>query len=174
MISRTKRLTRIAVFAALVVAFCFLSSFIPSINPGFFVVFAAGFLWGWWPGITVGAVGYFIWIIANPYGPSPLPLLVSQIVGISFSGMLGALAKGLFKEIHWSRHTAAVMVLCGLLSGLGYHIVVDVVDAWLYQPFWPRLMAGLVFSLITIISNAIIFPLFFPALVFMYKKENAG
>jgi uncharacterized membrane protein len=172
MMTKTKQLARVAVFSALVFAFCFLSSFVPNVNPAFFVIFAAGFLWGVWPGVTVGAVGYFIWIIANPYGPSPLPLLLSQIVGIGFSGILGALARRFLKDIRWNFSTAVVMAVCGLLSGLVYHVVVDVVDAWLYQPFWPRLLAGLVFSLITIISNAIIFPLFFPALTFLYEKEN--
>lgn len=174
MMTKTRRLARVAVFSALVFAFCFLSSFVPNVNPAFFVVFAAGFLWGWWPGVAVGAVGYLIWILANPYGPSPLPLLLSQIIGISFSGMLGTLARKVFKEIRWNRYAAVIMAVCGLLSGLAYHVVVDVVDAWLYQPFWPRLVAGLAFSLITIVSNAIIFPLFFPALAFLYKKENTG
>jgi len=170
--SRIKTIARVAVFAALVFVFSYFSVFLHNVNPAFFVVFAAGLLWGVWPGIGVGAIGFLLWSIFNPLGPAPFPLMIAQMVGISLSALIGAAAGNSLEEISYNFKIIAILVISGLISGLGYHLVVDTVDALLFQPFWPRLIGGLVFSLITIISNGIIFPLFYPALRFLLKKEK--
>jgi hypothetical protein len=167
-----KIVTRVAVFAALVFIFSYLAAFLYNVNPAFFIVFSAGFLWGLWPGVGVGVIGFFFWSNFNPMGPVPFPLLISQLIGISFSSAIGAISSGFFRPTAVGIKSTIIMILAGLLSGLLYHVVVDVVDAWLYQPFWPRLIGGTVFSLITVISNCIIFPMFYPALVFLYHKEK--
>ncbi len=165
-------ITRVAVFAALVFIFSYASVFLYNVNPAFFIVFLSGFLWGPGAGVGVGVVGFFLWSNFNPLGPAPIPLLISQLLGISFSALIGTVAAKLFHPRKMNARIGAIMILSGLLTGLLYHVVVDIVDAWLYQPFWPRLIGGLVFSLITIVSNCIIFPLFYPALVFLYEKEK--
>lgn len=170
--SGLKIITRVAVFAALVFIFSYLAVFLYNVNPAFFIVFTSGFLWGTWPGIGVGVIGFFLWSNFNPIGPAPAPLLISQLIGISFSALIGRLASKIFTPNSYTFKSTIVMIMSGLLAGLLYHIIVDIVDAWLYQPFWPRLIGGIVFSLITIISNCIIFPMFYPALVFMYRKEK--
>ncbi|UCD16667.1 MAG: ECF transporter S component [Candidatus Zixiibacteriota bacterium] len=172
MSGRVKLLARVAVFSALVFASCYAAVFLPNVNPCFFVVFTAGFLWGVWPGMTVGVVGFFLWSVFNPYGPVVLPLLVSQLVGISFSGIIGAVAARIMIPLRWGYRASTTLIFSGLICGLLYHLVVDVVDALIYQPFWPRLAGGAVFSLITVGSNAIIFPLFYTALAFLKEKES--
>ncbi len=165
-------IARVAVFAALVFIFSYFSVFLQNVNPGFFLVFAAGFAWGIMPGIGVGIIGFFLWSNFNPYGPAPFPILISQMVGITFSALIGTSAR------HWlflktaSFTSIVFLALAGFLCGLFYHIVVDVVDAWVYQPFWPRLIAGLTFSLITMVSNAIIFPILKPVLVFLVERDK--
>jgi len=144
-------ITRVGVFASLVFIFSYFSAFLYNINLGFFIIFVSGFLWGPGPGIGVGLVGFFLWSNFNPFGPA---------------------ASKMFNPEKWSRKGLVILIVSGFLSGLFYHIPVDIVDALLYQPFWPRLIGGAIFSLITIVSCSIIFPLFYPALALMYKKEK--
>ena len=172
--SRIRIIARVAVFAALVFVFSYFSVFIHNVNPAFFIVFSAGFLWGIWPGIGVGAIGFFLWSILNPYGPAPFPLLVSQIVGISLTALIGAGVKRWLTGESKTVQNIFIMAAAGLASGFAYHIIVDPIDALLFQPFWPRLIGGLLFSLITIISNCIIFPLFYPALAYLMKNERSA
>ena len=167
-----KLTTRVAVFASLVFIFSFFSVYFPNVNPAFFIVFSAGFLWGAWPGIGVGVVGFFLWSVFNPMGPPMYPILVAQIIGISFSGLIGSGARRLTKSPKFNTTVIVTLVVSGVLCGLCFQIFVSVVDAWFNQPFWPRLIGGLLFSLITIISNAIIFPLFYPVLSFLYERER--
>ena len=169
---RLKIVTRVAVFAALVFVFSYFSMFLYNVNPSFFIVFTAGLLWGVWPGVGVGVVGFFLWSNFNPMGPSPFPLLISQLAGISLSAPIGAIVGKIITPKGVGFKIMTILFLSGLLTGLLYHVIVDTVDALLYQPFWPRLIGGLLFSLITIISNCILFPMLYPALIFLYKKEK--
>jgi len=165
--------TRVAVFAALVFVFSYFSIFFYNVNPSFFIVFLSGFLWGVWPGVGVGLIGFFLWSNFNPLGPAPVPLMLSQLLGISFSAFIGAGVSKLSFSKSVNIKMILILILSGFLSGLLYHIVVDVVDALLYQPFWPRLIGGTLFSLITIISNSILFPILCPVLIFLYEKEKS-
>lgn len=165
-------ITRVGVFASLVFIFSYFSVFLYNINLGFFVIFLSGFLWGPGPGVGVGLVGFFLWSNFNPFGPVPFPLFLSQLAGVSMIAFIGVIVSRLFKPVIWNRKSMIILTASGFLSGLFYHIPVDIVDALLYQPFWPRLIGGAIFSLITIVSCSIIFPLFYPALALMYKKEK--
>lgn len=167
-----KTITRVAVFAALVFIFSYFSVFLYNVNLAFFIVFSAGFLWGTGPGILVGAIGFFLWSNFNPMGPAPFPLLISQMLGIALTGAIGHFISKLLSKTSSDRGQILLLALSGLFSGLIYHIIVDTIDALIYQPFWPRLIGGLLFSLITIISNSIMFPLLYPALAYLRRKET--
>lgn len=170
--TRLAKITRVAIFAALVFIFSYFSAFLYNVNPAFFIVFMAGYLWGFSSGAAVGAIGFFLWSSFNPMGPAPLPIMVAQLIGIVPSGLIGALMRHFFNLEKWNYLTALLLIMAGLLTAVLYHIPVDVMDAYLYQPFWPRLIGGTVFSLITVVSNCIIFPMFYPVLAFMSKREK--
>jgi uncharacterized membrane protein len=170
--TRLAKITRVAIFAALVFIFSYFSAFLYNVNPAFFIVFTAGYLWGLSSGAAVGLIGFFLWSSFNPMGPAPLPILISQMIGILPSAVIGSLMRRFLNLDKWNLASAISLIFAGLLTGLLYHIPVDIVDAFLYQPFWPRLIGGLVFSLITILSNCIIFPMLYPALAFLAQKEK--
>jgi len=172
MTRRLQLMTRVAVFAALVFVFSYFSVTLYNFNPAFFIVFMAGYVWGVWPGIGVGVIGFFLYSNFNPYGPAPLPVLAAQLVGVSFTPILGSAVSRMIHSPVWDGRTIFILALAGFISGLSYHIVVDIVDALIFQPFVPRLIGGLFFSLITIVSNSIIFPLLFPILVYMRNREK--
>jgi predicted anti-sigma-YlaC factor YlaD len=65
-----------------------------------------------------------------------------------------------------------VFALTGLASGLVFQVLLNGVSAFLYQPFWPSFVAGLTFSLLTIISNAFIFPVCYPLVVKLARRER--
>lgn len=172
MTRRLQLMTRVALFAALVFVFSYFSVTLYNFNPAFFIVFLAGYIWGVWPGIGVGVIGFFLYSNFNPYGMAPFPIMVSQLIGISLTPLIGAAVSRMITAATWDGRTIFILALAGFVSGLSYHIIVDIVDALIYQPFLPRLIGGLFFSLITIVSNSILFPLLFPVLVYMRSREK--
>ena len=163
---------RIGLFAALIYVLSWATSLLPNVNLIFFIVFSAGFMWGKAAGMLVGFIGMGLTTFFNPFGPAPLPIMVIQMVFISLSGFIGALFiipnSSQKKKIRLYLLLSFYSVICTLC----YFIPVNLVDAWLFQPFWERLYIGLLWSLISVVSNIFIFTILFPALQSFYTKER--
>lgn len=164
---------RVALFSALAYVLALASVYIPNVSLIFIVVFAAGVLHGLKAGLLVGGIGEFLWTIFNPYGMAALPITAAQVVGMILVGALGGVVSRLPMFTRTHKTGFAVMALMGLASGLIFQLVVNLVSAFLFQPFWESLAAGMMFSLITILSNGVIFTLCYPMLVKLRRREGA-
>jgi hypothetical protein len=173
MSKRPQLVARIALFSALIYVLSWGTAYLPNFNFIFFVVFSAGFLWGLIPGILVGAVGMGLWTLFNPFGPAPVPIMIAQIVGASGSGVVGAL----FRMGSWQRRSRWTLtfhlMISALLCTLLFYMPVNAMDAALFQPFWPRFLAGAVWAAISCAFNLITFPLLFTATRYLYLRESA-
>lgn len=129
-----------------------------------FICFAAGVMLGPGWGFLTGVVGMFLCSYFNPLGAALPPIMLAQMLGAGFSGLLG----GMFSKFLTDRKAGigiyALMGLLGFITALLYHLPVDIVDAWLWGPFWARLQIGLISSLVTIIANIVIFVVLYPVL----------
>jgi hypothetical protein len=168
---RPRLISRIALFSALVYVLSYATSYLPNVSFVFFIVFAAGYLWGAQAGLLVGLLGMWLWSSFNPFGPAAMPLLAAQMIGAAAGGPIGA----------WLRRRAGrngrragwpQLVAAAAACTAGYYIPVNVVDAWLYQPFWPRFIGGLPWAAVSLVSNALIFPLLFPVVLRLYEREG--
>lgn len=163
-------LTRIALFAALIYVLSWATAYLPNVNPIFFLIFAAGYLWGLVPGLLVGAVGMALWTAFHPFGPAPLPVSVVQVIGAALSGTVGGAVSGRsFEGLRGRMAVSALGVLCSLL----FFLPVTAVDAWLFQPFWPRFVTGLIWIWPSVLTNLVIFPLLFSPIRSLYVREQA-
>lgn len=169
---RLRLISRIAIFSALVYVLSWGTSYLPNVNPVFFVVFAAGFLWGLFPGIAVGLIGMGLWTNFHPFGPALPPIMVAQITGAAGSGLVGAWYARTDWETRAGFRLGLELVICSVVCTLLFYIPVNVIDAWLFQPFWPRFWVSWMWTPISLISNALIFPLLFGAVRILYAKEQ--
>jgi uncharacterized membrane protein len=163
---------RVALFSALAYVSALISVYIPNVSLIFIVVFASGVLFGLTAGLMVGGLGMFLWTVFNPYGMASLPITISQIAGMMLVGGLGATISGSSFVRKAVSYGFFVFGLLGLATGLVFQIVVSLVLAWLYGPFWPSLLSNLSFALLTILSNGIIFTLCYPLLVRLKNRER--
>ncbi len=165
-------ITRVALFSALIYVLSLGTSYLPNVNLVFFVVFFAGIAWGLVPGLLVGAIGMGLWTIFNPFGPATIPVTIAQIAGASVSGIIGALVR----KQGWLRSSGvmltSVLVLSAILCTVGFYLPVNLVDAYVFQPFWPRFISGSLWSLISLATNMLIFPLLFRAVRGLYTRES--
>jgi len=172
MIFRLRLITRIALFAALIYVFSWVTTPLPNVNLIFFIIFAAGFLWGILPGMLVGAIGMALWSTFNPFGPAPVPIMIAQVLGASAGGIVGALTYK-FRCHRKNRLTKNIwLVLAGALCTLLFYLPVNVADAWMFQPFWPRFIIGFSWAGISFVVNMIIFPLLFKVVEYLYSRES--
>jgi len=170
--SEGKFAARVALFAALAYVLALASVYIPNVSLSFIVVFTCGAVFGGKTGMAAGGLGMFLWTVFNPFGLAPLPLSIAQIMGMIIVGLLGGafFRKSIMASVVPTGFAA--FSLMGLATGLVYQVLVSVVSAWLFGPFWEALAAGVGFALLTIISNAVIFPLCYPLAVKMAARGS--
>lgn len=129
-----------------------------------FICFTAGVLLGAGWGFLTGLVGMFLCSYFNPLGAALPPIMIAQMAGAGFSGWLGGMVRRRLPTDTLNVSAFTLMGLLGFITALIYHLLVDLTDAWLWGPFWTRLQLGLISSLVTIVSNIIIFVALFPVL----------
>ena len=167
-----RTVTRIALCSALIYVLSWATVYLPNVSFVFFIVFTAGFLWGIGPGMLVGLIGMGLWTAFNPYGPAHLYIMLAQMLGASTSGLIG----------HWVRKsgfspTGSVrlkvkLALSGAMGALLYFLPVSVLDAWLFQPFWPRMIVGMPWIGLSVGANMLIFVTMFPITLRLYERER--
>jgi len=172
MTGNARLLARIALFSALIYVFSWGTAALPNIKLIFFIVFSAGYLWGFVPGMLVGAIGMGLWTLFNPFGPAPVPVAISQIIGAALCGSVGFSFRNLInpKQFNWQSYV--LLVVAGVFCTVVFFVPVSLVDAWLFQPFRERFIAGMLFSINALAANIIIFPLLFRVLRPFYVRER--
>lgn len=163
-------ITRIAIFSAIVYVLSWGTSYLPNFNLAFFIIFSTGFIWGLLPGVLVGIIGMGLWTAFNPFGPAMPPVMIAQVLGAAGSGVVGFL----FFKLNWKKNNFLLKLklsVAAMVCTLFYYLLVSVVDAWLFQPFWPRLISGLPWIGISFVSNILIFPLLFNVTLNLYNRE---
>lgn len=165
---------RIGLFAALVYVLSWATAMLPNVNLIFFIVFISGFMWGIIPGMLVGAFGMGLSTFFSPFGPAALPVMIVQIVGASFSGLLGAIYFNMYGNKITNLKLYLIIPLFSILCTLVFFIPVNIVDSWLFQPFWERFYISSYWSLISVGSNLLVFSLLFPSMISFCKKEQSS
>lgn len=158
-------MARVALFSALAYVLALASVYIPNVSLIFVAIFACGAMFGRKTGMAAGGLGMFLWTVFNPFGMAAVPIMIAQIIGMILVGALGATVSGTIIMRKVIGRGFWLFGLLGLASGLVFQALVSAVNAWLFRPFWESLTAGLVFSLMTIVSNGLIFPVCYPLVV---------
>lgn len=171
--SHIRTIAIVSIFAALSYVLAWGLAWIPNVKLTYFIVYAVGFVWGMTAGAYCGILSALLWTLINPFGPAPLPIILTQLIGTSSCGLLGSLTRPMFIAMRSNLIKYPLLALIGLVAGLLVFIPINLVDAWLYQPFWPRFWVSMVFSLAGTLANCLIFPLLYPVVQLLYQREQA-
>lgn len=169
---RVRTVIRIGLGAALVYATSLALAPLPNLKLTFLLVAAFGMLWGAAAGFAVGALGTLLWSLLNPYGPAIPPLLVTQVFGMGLVGLTGEPVRVLVKSGRINLPRLILLSLLGAGATLLYFVPVNLIDAWLFQPFLPRFWAGMIWTIWPVLMNAILFPVALPLLKQALTREH--
>ena len=146
-----------AVLIAVAVAVGLLLAAVPNVEGISAVCFISGFLLGWKRGGLVGATAMVLLSLLNPLGPAPPPVFAAQVVGMGLIGMAGSLLRG----FHSGRARVGFYSMAsGALLTLIYDILTNygvAVSIGRWRNPAAIMLAGIPFSAIHIVSNAVIF-----------------
>jgi hypothetical protein len=147
----------IAVLIAMGVALGLLLVAVPNVEGVSAVSFFAGAILGAGGGALVGAVAMGLFSVLNPLGPAAFPVLAAQVLGMALMGCSGALWARL------ARSQGGAALLAGI-SGAVLTFLYDVLTNYGFAVLmgrWrdplPFIAAGIPFSAMHVVSNALIF-----------------
>jgi len=176
------RIALISTFTALTIVLGYLLIYIPNIELFTLFIFLSGFILGKRDGMIVGFLSSFIFCYFNPFGSSPLPLLIFQLTHYSITGMIGGLMDDLIQRIksfgdRGDFYNISLMVLFGIIGALitiNFQIISSLIHVLSFlgtlNEFLPYFFTGLVFTIIHVIGNTLGFIFILPGLIQLINK----
>jgi hypothetical protein len=166
-------LTRVASFVAVGVVLGYVLMAIPNVELITATCFTAGYCLGPLGGIFVGALTEFLFAGFHPTGSSFGLLLIAQMLGMVFVGFAGS-RLSIYIENPQKAASRRLLFLAGLLLTFVFDVLTNIafpVQAGfsLYQTL-VTLIAGIGFSVVHFISNALIFSIVLPPLLARFEK----
>jgi len=149
-----------AALVALGIGLGYALAWLPNVELVSFTAALSGFVLGRTWGIIDGALIFGIYSALSPFGMAPLPLLLAQIIGGAFIGFLGALLRKKLNKAYFA-------AIIGILGTAFYDIITNAAGFVAFptkQAFLAYIVAGLSFSIVHIVSNAVIFAILFPVI----------
>jgi uncharacterized membrane protein len=176
---KTFRIVLLSIFTALAVVLGYFLAALPNIELFTLTIFLSGFIIGKKEGIIVGLFSSFMFAFFNPYGASPLPLFVFQLLYYSFVGLVGGVTRGFLNKKEFFKpeedlYNVTIMVLFGFIGGT-LTFVFDLCSTLItsligVQPFLPTYILGIGFTTIHLIGNTLGFVFILPGLIQLIYK----
>jgi uncharacterized membrane protein len=172
-----RRLALIALWIGLIATVGVVFVFIPNIELVILVAFLGGVIMGPQKGFIAAAIGEAIFSALNPIGSGlGFPILyVFQIFSVGLSGMIGGLFANRINSIPNSLLRSILMGLIGFLLTLFYDILTTLsfpLSTGLTEgTLWGSMTTGLVYFIMHMVSNTILFVLFAPGLIDLVNRQ---
>lgn len=163
--SKSRWVAITAIMSALALVGNYVLVAIPNVELGSGVLFLTAYLFGLQMGFWCVLVVSIIYAFFNPWGPFIPTIWLAQIVGWLFMVVTGYLMRRQGSNKDWTKFAyleiaivgASVTLFFDLVTTLGYAI-------WFGIPYFIAVIAGLLFIILHVVSNAIIFPAIVPRL----------
>jgi uncharacterized membrane protein len=155
------RVALIAILAALAIGGNYALAALPNVELSSVMVFLSGFLFGSFVGALVGFIAMVIYQLWNPWGAFIPPIGLAVIGCTVFIGIVGGILGKALQRLDYSDSRWFLLpALFGILLTLFYDLVTNLAYSISFVvPFIATLLLGLPFTIIHVISNAILFGL---------------
>lgn len=179
---KTFRIALIGTFTALSIVLGYLMAYIPNLEVFTMMIFLSGFIMNKKEGAIIGLLSASIFTFFNPLGPSPPPLFIYQLIHYSLTGILGGLTKDFLRNKQYFKPTEdlyifRIMLLFGFLGAI-ITFIFDILSTLFggfvvsitIEYFMATYLLGIVFTMVHLIGNILIFVFLLPGLIQLIMK----
>jgi len=176
------RISLIATFTALAIVLGYAMAYIPNIEVFTLMIFLSGFIMSKKEGAIIGLLSASIFTFFNPFGPSPPPLFIYQLIHYSLTGLSGGLAKDFMLNRKFFKpkedlYVFQVMVIFGVIGGI-LTFLFDILSTLFggltvstsIDYFIASYLFGIVFTTVHLIGNILVFVFLLPGLIQIIMK----
>jgi len=179
---KTFRISLIATFTALAIVLGYAMAYIPNIEVFTLMIFLSGFIMSKKEGAIIGLLSASIFTFFNPFGPSPPPLFIYQLIHYSLTGISGGLVKDFMVNRKFFKpkedlYVYQVMIIFGVIGGI-LTFLFDILSTLLggftvstsIDYFIASYLFGIVFTTVHLIGNILVFVFLLPGLIQIILK----
>jgi len=179
---KTFRISLIATFTALAIVLGYAMAYIPNIEVFTLMIFLSGFIMSKKEGAIIGLLSASIFTFFNPFGPSPPPLFIYQLIHYSLTGISGGLAKDFMLNRKFFKpkedlYVYQVIVIFGVIGGI-LTFLFDILSTLFggftvstsIDYFIASYLFGIVFTTVHLIGNILVFVFLLPGLIQIIMK----
>ena len=179
---RSFRISLIATFTALAIVLGYAMAYIPNIEVFTLMIFLSGFIMGKKEGAIIGLLSASIFTFFNPFGSSPPPLFIYQLIHYSLTGISGGLVKDFMVNRKFFKpkedlYVYQVMIIFGVIGGI-LTFLFDILSTLLggftvstsIDYFIASYLFGIVFTTVHLIGNILVFVFLLPGLIQIILK----
>lgn len=163
------RIATVGIFSALAFTGGYLFIAVPNVEIFTAIIFLSGLLLGAKNGLLVGLIAQSLYSTLNPYGISPPPLFVAQILIQMLVGFVGGKFQTFTGPDRSFRVTAFAFAVTGLLLTWLYDLSTDLsfffISGFSFEQMKVTFTLGLPWYLIHGIGNTLIFGLALPSVL---------
>lgn len=163
--NRSRWIAVTAIMSALALVGNYVLVAIPNVELGSGVLFVTAYLFGLGMGLWCVFLVSIIYAFFNPWGPFIPTIWIAQLIGWIFMVIVGMLLRRGNEDRSWTRGMVIELAIVGAIVTLFFDLVTTLGYAlWFGIPYILAVITGLVFIVIHVVSNAIIFPAIIPGL----------
>ena len=176
------KIALISMFSALAVVLGYVLVGIPNVELFTLMIFLGGFIMGYKEGVIIGLLSSCIFVFFNPYGVSPLPLLIYQIIHYGLVGLAGALTQRFLqnkeyfkpKEDLYIGRIILLFAFIGAIITIAFDLLATLIGAIIIygdlNSFIPYFLSGIFFTTVHEIGNTLGFIFILPGLIQLFYK----
>ncbi len=167
-------IAQVAIFSALACAGGYLLIAVPNVEMITAIIFMSGYYLGSKKGMLVGLIAQSLYSTINPYGVSPPPLFVAQVLNRVLLGFVGGRLQSFLESEKRIWVMTCVLAALGLLLTWLFDVTTDFsfffVSGFSVQQMKTTFALGLPFYLVHGFSNTAIFALVLPVVIRGLKR----
>jgi len=176
--TKIRKISYSGIFIALIMAIGYSLAYIPNLELVTLLIFLAGYFMGMKYGLLIGVVGEFLFSVLNPMGSGLLfpPMLIAQIIAMGLTATIGGLLGNIIGQHPLKKHTILIFAFTGLVVTFFYDVFVSlaypIASGFDVKQTFGIVLSGILFSIIHIVMNTLIFATLLPVIVIRINKSG--
>ena len=173
--SPTRDITTVGLCIALAVAAGYAFLHIPNVELITSITFLSGLLLGCLRGALVGTASMILFSLFNPMGVPFVPVLIAQVLFMGLTGFVGGVWTRWIRTYTFRLLSVAGFAGTGFVLTLLYDVGTNTgfaLSSGLMSQLFHIIAAGVVFSLIHLVTNTILFATLVPTVVKVMKIDK--
>ncbi len=175
---RLRKISYSGIFIALIIAVGYTLAYVPNLELVTSMIFLSGYFLGIKNGLFIGILGEFLFSAFNPMGSGLIfpPMIIAQMISMAFVGIAGGFVGRYTSKTLFQKKYIIIFGVVGFIVTAFYDSLVSIAypisAGFDFKQTLGLLMSGLIFSIMHMVTNLLIFTTILPVVCIRINKSG--